>query len=221
MAMANGSAEWTGPWVSERLTERQTAERVEIVEPQILKVFRKDKPAFLVATMSEPRVEVESLRHLLDGSHNISFVANIMRESIWTNSAIDFAARKGAAFGGMGDLLSATDSMPVVSNFIRKEFAFVERGLRQHTRVQSFERTYDRVYIVKRSPLPDLTVALLHEYDLLADHVRTARERYGHFGVILKTRPNGEVTENAYEAARFMGVEILKWGEFLGRLNRR
>ena len=62
---------------------------------------------------------------------------------------------------------------------------------------------------------------LLNEYDLTADNVRNARDRYGGFSDILMTNPNGRATSAAEQAAESMGAQIYKWGEFLGRLNRR
>jgi hypothetical protein len=60
---------------------------------------------------------------------------------------------------------------------------------------------------------------LLNEYELSADHVRTARDRYGTFNAILKT--NGRITEAAIAAANSMGATIYMWGQLLGRLNRK
>ncbi len=103
--------------------------------------------------------------------------------------------------------------------FQPKETEFVERGLSQHDRISSFERVHDRLYRISRSSLPDLIVAMLNEYELTADHLRTARDRYGQFSVAVITNPNGGATSSAEEAAQAMGVEILKWGPFFGRLN--
>ena len=62
---------------------------------------------------------------------------------------------------------------------------------------------------------------MLNEYELTADHIRTARDRYGSFDVVVNTNPNGSVTSAAAEAAKSMGVEILKWGPFFGRINKK
>jgi hypothetical protein len=107
-----------------------------------------------------------------------------------------------------------------VRAFQPRETEFVERGLRQHDRISSFDRVYDRLYRISRNGLPDLTVAMLDEYELTADHLRTARDRYGQFSVAVITNPNGRATGSAEEAAQTMGVEILKWGPFFGRLNK-
>jgi len=62
---------------------------------------------------------------------------------------------------------------------------------------------------------------LLNEYELSADHVRTAWDRYGTFNAILKTNPNGRITEAAIAAANSMGATIYMWGQLLGRQNRK
>jgi hypothetical protein len=98
---------------------------------------------------------------------------------------------------------------------------FVERGLCQHDRVLSFDRIFDRLYQIRRKGLPEITVAMLNEYELTADHLRTARDRYGQFSVAVITNPNGQATSSAEEAAETLGVEILKWRPFFGRLNKK
>lgn len=83
------------------------------------------------------------------------------------------------------------------------------------------ERVHDRMYMVRRSGLNDVVVVLANAYELTADHVRTARDRYGQFTDILITNPNGEPTSSAIQAAKSMGSRVSKWGAFLGRLNRQ
>jgi hypothetical protein len=61
---------------------------------------------------------------------------------------------------------------------------------------------------------------MLNEYELTADHVRTAKSQYGIFDTVLLNDPNGKPTSSALQVAENMGIEILKWREFLGRLNR-
>ena len=68
--------------------------------------------------------------------------------------------------------------------------------------------------------LDDVVVVLANEYELTADHVRTARDRYGPFTDILITNPNGEPTSSSMQAAESMGAHVFKWGAFLSRLNR-
>ncbi|MGY4412942.1 hypothetical protein ACVWW4_004678 [Bradyrhizobium sp. LB7.1] len=58
-------------------------------------------------------------------------------------------------------------------------------------------------------------------YDMSAEDVRNARDLYGHFDAALKMSSYGAVTSAAVQAAEAMGAEAFKFGEFLGRLNKR
>ena len=110
----------------------------------------------------------------------VEIIANVPKESYWTGEALRLAHDNNIATGAYGDLLRVI-GLQDVRAFQPKETEFVERGLRQHNRISSFERMHDRLYRVSRNGLPDLTVAMLNEYELTADHLRTARDRYGQF----------------------------------------
>jgi hypothetical protein len=120
----------------------------------------------------------------------------------------------------MADLKRAVN-IPDVSSYVSPEFRFVERGLSQHSRVEGYERLADRQYLIKRDRLDDVTVVFLHEYELTADSLRTARSRYGIFDMAVITDPNGDPTSSALRVADTLGCRIYKWGEFMGALNRK
>ena len=216
--MTNRNDNWTGSFVARSVKRHKNVEDVELLTPQVVKVVRKEDPPFLAGTIASERVERHTIEHLVRGDFKIDFIANVPKESIWTGEAIDLATSQSVAFGGLGDLLSAV-ALSDVRSYEKKEFGFVERGLRQHSRVQGFKRIYDRLYIVNRRNLPGVTVVLLNEYELTADHIRTARDRYGEFSDILITNPNGNPTSSAKLAADSMGAKIHVWGGFMSRLH--
>ncbi len=135
----------------------------------------------------------------------VEIIANVPKESYWTGEALTLAHDSYIATGYFGDLLRVINREHVRS-FQQKETIFIERGLRQHDRVSSFERVHDRLYRISRNGFPDLKVAMLNEYELTADHLRTARDRYGQFSIAVITNPNGDSTTSAGEAAQTMGV---------------
>jgi hypothetical protein len=157
---------------------------------------------------------------LVKSNIGVEIIANVPKESYWTGGALTLARGNNIATGEYGDLFRVIDLQDVRA-FQPKETEFIERGLRQHDRVSGFERVHDRLYCISRSGLPDLMAVMLNEYELTADHLRTARDRYGRFSVAVITNPNGQATSSAEEAAETMGVEILKWGPFFGRLNKK
>ena len=205
-------------------TARQLARHSEVVEVEpegdlYINIIRKKYAPITSAILNEDRVDKRAIEIVFDQGGEVQFVANVPRDSIWVGDAIAIARANNFGWGGFGDLMSAINSESV-EGFQRKEYLFVERGIGQHDRVKHYERIYDRVFLCFRKRLPEIKVALVYEYELTAEHVRATREKYGEFSVIVKTNPNGNITSRAQEVGKRLGVDILTWGAFLGRLNR-
>lgn len=210
----------TTEWVAGNLRQAQHVSTVEILSEQVLRVARDNYKPFVAGVVSATCVNVETIKPLVKSKFGIEIIANVPSASYWTGDAINLAHQKKIATGAYGDLLRVI-KLENVRSFQPKETEFIERGLRQHDRIATFDRIHDRLYRITRHDLPDLMVVMLNEYELTADHLRAARDRYGKFGVVVITNPNGSATNLADEVAATMRVEILKWGPFLGRLNRK
>ena len=218
--MAKYTAAETTEWVADNLRKAGKVSKVEVMSDQVLRVARSNYDPFVAGIVSLKCVGEDDVRPLVTPQLGIEIIANVPKESYWTGGAIRLAQDNNIATGSYGDLLRVID-VEDVRTFQPKETEFVERGLRQHDRILSFDRVHDRLYRVSRKGLPDLTVAMLNEYELTADHLRTARDRYGQFSVAVITDPNGRATSSAEEVAETLGVEILKWAPFFGRLNKK
>jgi hypothetical protein len=218
--MAKHTPAETTEWVAGNLRKAEHVSKVEILSPQVLRVSRNKCAPYVAGIVSTPSVKADTIRPLVESELGVEIIANVPKESFWTGEALRLAQDNNIATGAYGDLLRVID-VQNVRVFQPKEMQYIERGLRQHDRISSFERVHDRLYRISRNSLPDLTVAMLNEYELTADHLRTARDRYGQFSVAVITTPNGRNTNAAEGAAQTMGVEILNWGSFFGRLNRR
>ena len=218
--MARHTPAETSEWVAGNLRNASGVSNVEVLSDQVLHVSRSEHGPFVAGIVSAKCVEADAIRALVKSELGVEIIANIPKESHWTGGALRLAHDNNIATGGYGDLLRVID-LRNVRAFQSQETVFIERGLRQHDRISSFERVHDRLYRISRNGLPDLTVAMLNEYELTADHLRTAHDRYGPFSVVVVTNPNGKATSNAEEAAQNMGAKILRWGRFLGRLNKK
>jgi hypothetical protein len=218
--MAKHTLAETTEWVAGNLRKAEHVSKVEVVSDQVLRVSRSKYPPYVAGILAVTRVEADAVRPLVERALGLEIIANVPKESYWTGGALRLAHSNNIATGAYGDLLRVIDLQDVRS-FQPKETEFVERGLRQHDCISSFERVFDRVYRISRNGLADLSVAMLNEYELTADHLRTARDRYGQFMLAVITNPNGRAATSAEEAAQAMGVEILKWGSFFRRLNRK
>ena len=218
--MANYTPAETSKWVAGNLRKAEDVSKVEVLSDQVLRVSRSRYDPFVAGIVSAKCVEAETVEALVISELGVEIIANVPKESYWTGGALSLAHDNNIATGAYGDLLRVI-RLQNVRAFQPEETEFVERGLRQHNRISSFKRVYDRIYRVSRLGLPDLTVAMLNEYELTADYLRTARDRYGPFSVAVITNPNGKATSTAKEVAQTIGVEILNWGSFFGRLNKQ
>jgi hypothetical protein len=207
-------------WVADNLRKAERVSGVEVLSDQILRVSRCKYDPFVAGIVSQPRVESDEIRSIVKSQFGVEIIANVPKEGFWTGSALRLAQDHAIATGTLGDLYRVID-LENVRAFLQRETIFVERGLRQHNRIASFEQVHDRLYRIKRNGLPDLTVVMLNEYELTGDHLRTAHDRYGKFSLAVITNPNGGATSKAEEVAETMGAEVLKWGPFFGRLNRK
>jgi hypothetical protein len=210
----------TTEWVAANLRDAEDVEKVEIISNRVLRIFRGEHDPIIAGIVSAPRVEAETIEPVVNSNHEVEIIANVPKEAFWTGGALDLAAENDIATGSLGDLYRALRAEDI-RKYQSRETEFVERSLRQHTKVAGFRRLHDRLYRVRRNGLSDLDVVMLNEYELTADHVRTARDRYGKFSVVVITNPNGQATSSAEEAAEGIGAQIYKWGPFLGRLNKK
>jgi len=214
------SSEETTVWVAGNIAQMKGVAGTHVTSPNTFRVIRNEFPPFEVAVFSASEATAAILDPLLTVYPHVAFAVNVPKDSRWTKSGISSAREHGVAFGGIGELMSAiSHKLEDVREYKKKENEFVERGLRQHDRVTYVEQEFDRVYQIYRSGLKTLRIVLLNEYELTAEHVRTALEKYGWFDIVLMTNPNGSPTSIAEQVARGMGIQILMWRQFLGRLN--
>jgi hypothetical protein len=206
-------------WVSKVLPEQPDVAKATQLAPNLVEVQRTGRPGFLLGVTSVRRVTFENVEPFFEGNSHPSFVVNIPSEAWWTGMAIKALQAHSMAFGGMSDLHRAVrEDNP--SDYVFKEYAYVERRLRQHRSVTNLDRLYDRVWRVHRGPGNTLNVAISNEYDLTADEVRTVHDRYAPFDILFHTNSMGRITNEAHGAAGELGIELVASGELFDRLGR-
>jgi hypothetical protein len=204
-------------WVSKVLSEQPDIAKATQLSPNLVDVERTEQPGFLLGVTSVQLVTSEVVGPFFEGDLRPSFVVNIPKEGVWTGGAIEALRANSIAFGGMGDLHRAVrEDDP--RDYVFKEYAYVERRIRQHRRVTNIDRLYDRVWRVHRASRNTLDVAISNAYDLTADEVRTAHVRYAPFDLLFHTNIMGRITEEAHVAAQELGIELVTSGEFFKRL---
>lgn len=145
----------------------------------------------------------------------------IPRGTRWTGSAMRWLQSVQISFGGVGDLLSAIRSVNELSTHRNKTFAFVDDGLRRHSRVADLEWIDSKKVGVRLQNDVTITVALEDAYDITMGVARDAARTLGTFDVLLKTNPNGSITSDGAENIERLGFQTQKWGELFAYLAKR
>ena len=210
----------TRDWVVSKLERHDEVSEIIAVGEQAIRVVRRQYRPFESILLDCEVVKPAAFTTMIDENTSPEFVMSLRNHTVWTGDAIDTARRRRVGWGGLGDLMSAINDESVFG-FQRREFEFVERGLRQHSQVLYWDRINNRVYVVHRADLPSIRLVLINEYELTTDVVRLYRDVYGAFDEVLSTNPNARVTSGAMETAGHIRVRIFKCGDFMSRLYRR
>jgi len=213
------TSDWTGKWVACKLSAHDSVASTRVLSPQRVQVERTKHPTVVIGTIASSPLRADELRPLVETERTVSFAVNVPKEAWIAGDALRLSERVRVPVGGWSDLQAAL-RLADVRDYVSSEFGFIDRVLRQHDTVAGFERLDDRRYRVSRHGAGDVMVVFLREYELTVDHVRTARERYGRFDILVITNPSGRATGSAEGVATSMGGQVHKWKSFLGALNR-
>lgn len=215
-------------WIAEKINSGGSDGMVATIESEnVLFVQRSEKPDGYVGVVSTkrkdstPLVSLEEARGVWSQKPEMAMMIAIPRGARWSGTAMGWLQSEGIAFGGVGDLLSALHYDDDISTHRNKTFAFVDDGLRRHSRVQDLEWIDSKRVRVQLQNDVTITVALEDAYDITMTVARDAARVLGNFDVLLKTNPNGSITSNAAENVERLGFQTLKWGELFGYLAKR
>jgi hypothetical protein len=207
-------------WLAPKLRAQEDVVDVTILSSNGLQIRRSTKPTVVVAAIAAPKVDTTLVISALATTAGASLITNLPNDSFFTGDAISTAKSKGAVLCTVGDTLRAL-AMTNVTQYVRREIVYIERGLQQHKSVVAFNQLDDWRYEVRTASGRKLIVVFCPNYSLSADAVRTAVGRYGTPDMMVKTHPNGEITTAARDAATGIGTRLLTWSEFYGALNKQ
>ncbi|MBK6985191.1 MAG: hypothetical protein IPH32_10745 [Bacteroidetes bacterium] len=212
------SDNWSTKFITDKLTEGNYISNITNIENNFSEIIRKKGLTFKVFTISLEDVEISTVKEIVNKYTDINIIANIKKVYKISGETINFLHSKNISFGGMGDLMrfSSQEDNEIT---IDKEFDYISRGLRQHLQVKSFERLDNRRVKIKRHDLKDVIAIMLNDYEISVESVRSSKDLYKDFQIIVKTNPNGGITSEAKVIAGTLNIEICTWGDFLGKLN--
>lgn len=218
-------AEWIAEKVNSDGESRGVAATVECED--VVFVERSDKPDAYIGVIptkrgdSAPVVSLDEAKDVRAQKPTMTMMIAIPRGARWSGAAMTWLQSEGIAFGGVGDLLSAIIHDDDMSTHRNKTLAFVDGGLRRHSRVADLEWIDSKKVDVRLHNDVTITVALDDAYDITMSVARDAARTLGKFDVLLKTNPNGSITSNGAENVEGLGFETLKWGELFGYVAKR
>lgn len=217
--MSDGDESWVPKWLARKLADTGIAARV--TDSNRVEADWKGGRKIHIITMARKLVAETDVVALAKNTSRPDFIVNVNKDGFFTGTAIRVAKSANIGLGSYGDLLGALHSTEDPRNYENKETDFIHRALRQHTRVRDWTRLEDRRYRIEREGnLAPVVVVFLNEYDLTAEAVRAAADKYGRFQAIVMTNPNGRVSESAKGIMNSLSIRCLRWGEFLGDLNK-
>jgi hypothetical protein len=153
-------------------------------------------------------IQAAHVQPIFIGTNKPQLIINVPSETLWSGSAIDIIHAHGAAFGKVGDISRAADTLDAGA-FRNKNMDFFINAMKQHGNVTSVSYVFDSVFKLTRRVGTDLIVGVIDAYNMSAEDIRNAKTRLGHFDALVKSTSYGSVTEQAETAAEFMGAKAL------------
>ncbi|MDE8670636.1 hypothetical protein PY310_18820 [Pseudarthrobacter sp. H3Y2-7] len=183
-----------------------------------VRIARKRHRSVRFGVVKTQDVTVAKIGHLFDGE--VDFIVNIPATGIFQGEAIELCQDEGVGWGGLADSMRAVRYEEPYT-YTHPAHSFVLPALRRHSHVRSVSFVDSRRLLVTRpGGLPPLVLYIEDTYQTEVTSVRFAIDRCWPFDIFVAIDPNAGPTRQAVSAAHNAGVEILRWGETLGRLRR-
>ncbi|QJC54847.1 hypothetical protein HC248_00109 [Polaromonas vacuolata] len=207
-------------WVASKLKENVRLDVVSRTPEGFLVVRSKTGYTFLLAVINMSNlIAPTDVKHLFSGAVKPQLVVNVPSKTLWSGAAIHLVHMTSAAFGTLGDVARAA-AIENAGSFRDEGTEFFIKAMKQHTNVSNVSYVYDSVFKVERKCGPNLIVAVVDAYNMSAEDVRNARDRVGHFDVVVKSSNYGSITAPATAAAIDMGTQALAFRELMQRLGK-
>lgn len=208
------SDEWSAPWAAKKLKDHECVTQVDQVGTHGLIIHRRNRTPLEIAVIGVERVDAGCIDDALILAPDSAFVLNVGSGGYVPAGGYERATELGLGVGALGELLSVIYQADV-SEPVGSKATFVLRSVDQHSNVSKVSRVADVLYSIERKTGDSLVAAMLYEYELGADAVRTAMARYPEATVLVSANPNATTSQMAIEAAESAGIKLLStWKAF-------
>ena len=192
--MGNSNDKWYIPWLVRKLGEEGLA--AEATSNQQVQVVCKNGQKIRAAIVDQLVVSEGDVLALIQQTPPPQMIVSIPKDGTFDLDAHRVAGIAGIRLRKFGDFLSAVKSDTPLT-FVSQDISFIERVLRQHSRVKLATRLGSRLYRIERNNLEVVFVLFMGDYELTAESVRRAIDEHQSFQAICLSNPYGRVSTSA------------------------
>jgi hypothetical protein len=207
-------------WVAARLDENDGSRTTTVYDEMLISLERPNLGSTKIACVRVDVLDECVVRSAIAKYPNVKFIVNVKQGARVAGDAYKLAEGRGISFGGIGDLMRALHE-PDMADYIPPETRYRERIFEQHHKIMNFERLDDSRYRIFRYDFPPIVVYISLDYEVTADQIRTAIDKYGDFDAFVTSNPNAtSISPEAVTAAMQSGRKVFLWPQFMGAINR-
>lgn len=190
----------------------------EFVEGDLIKVVTPNQPDVLAAISPDETINMATAVRFRDQFPKLDLLCGYRSNCVWEGDAIRYLEGNRVGWGNFGTLCSAAlDGNANTAS--HKTYKFSDRLIRQYGRVASVDREFDRIHHVSLKGGGTIRIGMIAEYEPTADAVRSLWERFGPVDIAWNINPNGNPSDDAVDAGRELGCEVMKWDELKDHMN--
>lgn len=211
---------WQVNYALQNIWATHGAASAQHVRDDAIRITIPDRADVVAVISAAYTINTELAMHYHADFPDMDFLCGYRKECIWEGGAIRYLEGNTIGWGSAGTLGSAILTSDV-NTAAHKDYFFSYRLIRQIRVVTNLDREFDRVFTMTLASGRTFRVGMIMEYEPTADAIRTFWDRFGAIDIAWNINPNGHPTQNAIEAGRSLGCEIMKWDELRVLLENR
>jgi len=192
----------------------------ELFNGNIIKITTPNRPDVFAFISGDETINETIAAQEIDAFPKLDFLCGYRSSCVWEGDAIRYLEKFKVGWGNFGTLCSAAADGNA-NTASHKIYKFSDRLIRQHGRVASVDREFDRIHRVLLKSGTSIRIGMIAEYEPTADAVRSIWERFGPVDIAWNINPNGHPSPEAVEAGRELGCEVIKWDELKDYMKKK
>lgn len=211
---------WQVNYALENIRKDHGAASAQHVRDDAIRIAMPDRPDAVAVISAGYTINAELAMQYHSDFPEMNFLCGYRKECAWEGGAIIYLESNCIGWGSAGTLGSAIHRGDI-KTAAHKDYFFSYRLIRQIRFVTNLVREFDRVFTMRLANGRSVRVGMIMEYEPTADAIRTFWDRFGPIDVAWNINPSGHPTQNAIEAGRGLGCEVVKWEELREILQSR